>query len=144
MRSQGKKWRTGVIKFFPAIICPWFDVDLPPPCSQVLWCHWGEIELFSAMLAQDGLAEFDQPRKILWNTPSLNLSRQLATIMKKITVRYIELMPYLVQNSWWALNILKAAYARIYSSMPMYFPSAELHEYCNTDTRSEHISQWWF
>ena len=46
-----------------AIVCPWLDFGLPPRCSQVVWCHWGEIEPFSAMLAQGGLAECDQPEK---------------------------------------------------------------------------------
>jgi len=34
-----------------------------PHCSQVVWCHCGEIEPFSATLAQDELAECDQPGK---------------------------------------------------------------------------------
>jgi len=42
---------------------PWLDFGLPPHCPQVVWCHWGEIEPFSATLAQDGLAECDQPEK---------------------------------------------------------------------------------
>ena len=36
---------------------------LPPHCPPVLWCHWGEIEPFSATVAQNGLAECDQPGK---------------------------------------------------------------------------------
>ena len=27
-------------------------IGLAPGCSQVVWCHWGNIESFSAMLAQ--------------------------------------------------------------------------------------------
>ena len=46
-----------------AIICPWLNFGLPPRCPQVVWCIWGEIEPFSATLAQDGLAECDQLRK---------------------------------------------------------------------------------
>jgi len=42
--------------------------SLPPRCPQVVWCHWGEIEPFSATLIQDGLAECDQPGKIPRNT----------------------------------------------------------------------------
>jgi len=46
-------------------IHPWLG------CTHV-WCHWGEIEPFSATLAQDGLAKCDQPGKKLclgweWN-----------------------------------------------------------------------------
>ena len=52
-----------VFLFFSAIIYPWLDFGLPPHCPQVVWCHWGEIEPFSATLAQDGLAECDQPGK---------------------------------------------------------------------------------
>ena len=37
----------------------------PPRCPQVVWCHWREIEPFSATLAQDGLVEYDQPGKNL-------------------------------------------------------------------------------
>ena len=32
--------------FLSAIVCPWLDFGLPPRCPQVVWCHWGEIELF--------------------------------------------------------------------------------------------------
>jgi len=39
------------------------NFGFPPRCPQVLWCHWGEIEPSSAMLAQDGLVECDQPGK---------------------------------------------------------------------------------
>jgi len=39
------------------------DFSLPSRCPQVVWCHWGEIEPFSATLAQDGLAECDRPGK---------------------------------------------------------------------------------
>ena len=39
------------------------NFGLPPRCPQVVWCLWGEIEPFSATLAQDGLAECDQPEK---------------------------------------------------------------------------------
>jgi len=46
-----------------AIVCPWLNFGLPPRCPQIVWCHWGEIEPFSATLAQDGLAEWDQPGK---------------------------------------------------------------------------------
>ena len=55
--------------FLSAIVCPWLNFGLPPRCPQVVWCLWGEIEPFSATLAQDGLAECDQPGKIPWNTP---------------------------------------------------------------------------
>jgi len=30
---------------------------------QVIWCHWREIQQFSATLAKDGLAEYDQQEK---------------------------------------------------------------------------------
>jgi len=43
-----------------AILCPWLNFGLPPRCPQVVWCLWGEIEPFSATLAQDGLADCDQ------------------------------------------------------------------------------------
>ena len=46
-----------------AIVCPWLDFGLPPQCSQVVWCHLGGIGPFSAALAQDRLAECDQPGK---------------------------------------------------------------------------------
>ena len=49
--------------FLSAIVCPWLDFGLPPRCPQVVWCHWVEIEPFSDTLAQDGLAECDQPGK---------------------------------------------------------------------------------
>ena len=52
-------------KFFISIVCPWLNFGLPPRCPQVVWCHWREIEPFSATLAQDGLAECDQPGKNL-------------------------------------------------------------------------------
>ena len=52
-----------------AIIYPWLVIGLSPHCPQVEWCHWGEIEPFSATLAQDGLMECDQPKKIRWNAP---------------------------------------------------------------------------
>ena len=39
------------------------NFGLPPGCPQVVWCHWREIEPFSATLAQDGLAECDQSEK---------------------------------------------------------------------------------
>ena len=48
---------------------PFPILGLPPRCPQVVWCLWGEIEPFSATLAQDGLAECDQSGKIPWNTP---------------------------------------------------------------------------
>jgi len=34
--------------FTSAICCPWLDFDLPPGCPQAMWCHWGEIESFTA------------------------------------------------------------------------------------------------
>jgi len=49
--------------FLSAIVCPWLNVGLPPRCPQVVRCHWGKIEPFSVTLAQDGLAECDQPGK---------------------------------------------------------------------------------
>jgi len=49
--------------FLSDIFCLWLDFGLPPHCPQVVWCHWGEIEPFSATLAQDGLVECDQPGK---------------------------------------------------------------------------------
>jgi len=55
--------------FKSAIVCLLSDFGLPPRCPQVVWCYWGEIGPFSATLAQDGLAECDQPGKIPWNTP---------------------------------------------------------------------------
>jgi len=48
---------------FSAVVCPRLDFSLPPRSPQVVWGHWGEIELFSATLAKDGLAECDQPGK---------------------------------------------------------------------------------
>jgi len=44
-------------------VCPWLDFGLPPHCPQVIWCPWGEMEPFSATLAQDGLVECDQSGK---------------------------------------------------------------------------------
>ena len=49
--------------FLSAIVCPWLDSDLSPRCPQVVWSHWGEIEQFSATLAQDGLVECDKSGK---------------------------------------------------------------------------------
>ena len=49
--------------FFSAIVSPWVDFGLPPHCPQVVWCHWGEIEPLYATLAQNRLAECDQPGK---------------------------------------------------------------------------------
>jgi len=49
--------------FISAIICPWLNFILPPRCPQAVRRHWGEIEPFSATLAQDGLAECDQSGK---------------------------------------------------------------------------------
>ena len=46
---------------FSTIVHPLFDFSLPPRCSQVVRCHWGEIEPCSTTLTQDGLAECDQP-----------------------------------------------------------------------------------
>ena len=45
------------------LFCPWLDGGLPPQCQQVVWCHWGEIEPFSATLAEDDLAECGQSGK---------------------------------------------------------------------------------
>jgi len=53
-------------------------VGLPPRCPQVVWCHWGEIEAFSAMLAQDGLAECDQLRRRRLLNPAHGEDRQWA------------------------------------------------------------------
>jgi len=67
-------WPTDLDSEFPrgatfffrlTIIYPWLDFGLPPRCPQVVWCHWGEIQPFSATLAQDGLAECDQTGKNL-------------------------------------------------------------------------------
>jgi len=55
-------WRS---KSKSVIFCPLLNFGLPPRCPQVVWCHWEEMEPFSAMLAQDGLAECDQPGKNL-------------------------------------------------------------------------------
>jgi len=52
-----------LVSLILVIIYPWLDFGLPPHCPQVAWCHWGEIEPFSATLAQDWLAECDQPGK---------------------------------------------------------------------------------
>ena len=49
--------------FLSAILYPWLDIGLPPCCPQAVWSHWGEIERFFTTLAQDGLAEYDQPGK---------------------------------------------------------------------------------
>jgi len=49
--------------FLSAIVCPWLNFGLPSRCPQIVWCHWGEIEPFSATLAQDELAGCDQPGK---------------------------------------------------------------------------------
>ena len=49
--------------FLSAIIYPWLNLGLPSHCPKVVWCQWEEIEPFSATLAQDGLAEYDQPGK---------------------------------------------------------------------------------
>jgi len=53
------------IFFLSAIVGPWLNFGPPPRCPQVVRCLWGEIEPFSATLAQDGLAECDQPGKSL-------------------------------------------------------------------------------
>ena len=45
------------------IVSLWMDFGLPPRCPQVVRCYWGESEPFSATLAQNGLAECDQPGK---------------------------------------------------------------------------------
>jgi len=45
------RYRVGILSYFSAIVCPWLNFGLPPWCSQVVWCHWGEIEPFSATLA---------------------------------------------------------------------------------------------
>ena len=47
---------------FSAIAISWLDFSLPPRCPQAVWCLWGG-EPFSALLAQDRLAECDQPGK---------------------------------------------------------------------------------
>ena len=54
-----------VFFFLSAIVCPWLNFGLPPRCPQAVWCLWEKIEPFSATLAQDGLAECDQPAKSL-------------------------------------------------------------------------------
>jgi len=41
----------------------WLNFGLPPRVPKVVWGHWGEIGPFSATLAQDRLAEHDQPGK---------------------------------------------------------------------------------
>jgi len=46
---------------FAAIVCSWLNFGFPPP--QVKWCHCGEVEPFSATLAQDGLTERNQSGK---------------------------------------------------------------------------------
>ena len=46
--------------FFSAIVSPWLVFGLSPPCPLVVWCHLGEINSFSAMLAHNGLVEGDQ------------------------------------------------------------------------------------
>ena len=78
-------WRVILYRLFSSFshclsVCPWLDFGLPPRTgcvvslsvhgwtsafflAQVVWCHWGKIEPFSATLAQDGLAECDQPGK---------------------------------------------------------------------------------
>ena len=50
----GLKTRTCLTNDISAIVCPWLDFGLPPQCRRVVWCHWGEIELFSATLAGVG------------------------------------------------------------------------------------------
>jgi len=66
---QRKKYMYGIpllyFLFFikSAIVCPLLNFGLPPCCPQVVWCHWGEIEPLSVTLAQDALAECDQPGK---------------------------------------------------------------------------------
>ena len=50
---------------FSVIICPWLGFGLPPRCPQVLWCQWGEIEPFSATLAQNRLAAREKFLEIL-------------------------------------------------------------------------------
>jgi len=46
---------------FSAMVYARLDFDLSTRRSQPVWCHLGEIESFPAMLAQDELAEGDQP-----------------------------------------------------------------------------------
>ena len=46
-----------------AIICPWVDFSFLSRCPQVVWCHRGKIELFSAALAQDRMAKCDHTGK---------------------------------------------------------------------------------
>jgi len=64
---------------FSHCLCPWMDFGLLPRWQKV-WCHLAEIEPFSAMLAQDGLAERDQPGtdflEILSNGRELNASHE--------------------------------------------------------------------
>jgi len=49
---------------FPsAIVCPWLDFGIPPRCPICVALLGGGIEPFSATLAEDGLAECDQPGK---------------------------------------------------------------------------------
>jgi len=53
---------------FLTVVWPWLDVGDPSHCPQVVWCNWGEVEPFSAMLAPNVLAEYDQPGKISLNS----------------------------------------------------------------------------
>jgi len=55
------------LKIVSVIFCSLLNVGLPPRYPQAVWCHWGEIEPFSATPAQARSAEWDQLRKIPWN-----------------------------------------------------------------------------
>jgi len=64
-------WQLGDHHFFVrAIVSLQLNFGLSPWCPQVVWCHWREIELFAATLAQDGLAECDKSGKLSWNSRS--------------------------------------------------------------------------
>jgi len=68
-------WKRTRVVLFSAIVCPWLNVGLSHLCPQVMWCHWGEIEPFSATPAQDGYAVWsvrEKPLETLCHCQELN------------------------------------------------------------------------
>jgi len=62
--SDSVYWMFILFFIFSALVCPWLNFGLTTWYPQVVWCYWREIEQYSAKMAQNGLAEYDQSGNI--------------------------------------------------------------------------------
>ena len=65
--------------FFQASACQWLDFGLHSLYPQDMWCHWGELEPFSIILAQAGWVGrmWSARETFLWSTkPWLGIEPQ--------------------------------------------------------------------